>query len=63
MNMVNVFSIVGAVALAVIVFAIAVFVVGAILTAWEYAKSPRAQMTKELEDDGSIDANRMTLGT
>ena len=50
-------------ALAVIVIAIAVFVVGAILTAWEYAKSPRAQMTKGLEEDGSIDENRMALGT
>ena len=55
MNMVNVFSIVGAVALAVIVIAIAVFVVGAILTAWEYAKSPRALMAEELEDNGTIE--------
>ena len=61
--MVNVFSIVGAVALAVIMIAIAVFVVGAILTAWEYAKSPRAQMAKELEDDGSIGMNTMSVRT
>ena len=59
--MVNVFSIVGVVALAVIMIAIAVFVVGAILTAWEYAKSPRAQMAKELEDDGSIGMNTMSV--
>ncbi len=61
--MVNVFSIVGVVALAVIMIAIAVFVVGAILTAWEYAKSPRAQMAKELEDDGSIGMNTMSVRT
>ncbi len=61
MNMVNVFSIVGVVALAVIMIAIAVFVVGAILTAWEYAKSPKAQMEKERDDDGCIGVNRMAV--
>ena len=59
----NVFLIVGIVVLAVIVVAIVVFVAGAVLTAWSYAKSPRGQMAKELEDDGSIDMNTMAVRT
>ena len=63
MAVTNVFLIVGVVVLVVIVVAIVVFVAGAVLTAWEYAKSPRAQMAKELEDDGSIGMNTMSVMT
>ena len=55
MNVTNVFLIVGIVVLAVIVVAILVFVAGAVLTAWTYAKSPQAQMAEELEDNGSTE--------
>ena len=51
----NVFLIVGAAVLAVIMVAILVFVGGAVLTAWTYAKSLQAQMAEELEDNGSIE--------
>lgn len=55
MNVMNVFLIVGVAVLAVIVVAILVFVAGAVLTAWTYAKSPQAQMAEELEDNGTIE--------
>lgn len=55
MGFTSFFLIVGAVALAVVVIAIVVLVVGAVLTAWEYAKSPRAQMAEELEDEGTTE--------
>ncbi len=51
----NLFLIVGAVALVVIVVAVLLFVGGAVMTAWTYAKSPQAQMAEELEDNGTID--------
>ena len=51
----NALLIVGAAVLAVIVVAIVVFVAGAILTAWTYAKSPQSQMAEELEDNGAIE--------
>lgn len=44
------FLIAGGVVLVGIVAVIAFFVSCAILTAWEYAKSPRAQMTKKSLD-------------
>ena len=55
MNVMNVFLIVGIAVLAVIVVAVVVFVAGAVLTAWTYAKSPQAQMAEELEDNGTIE--------
>lgn len=51
----NFFLIVGGVSLVVIVAVIVFFVLGSILTAWTYAKSPQAQMTEELEDNGTIE--------
>ena len=51
----SVFLIGGAVALSVVVIAIAFLVVGAVITAWTYAKSPQAQMAEELEDNGTIE--------
>ncbi len=51
----NLFLIVGAVVLVVIVVAVLLFVGGAVLTAWTYAKSPQAQMAEELEDNGTIE--------
>ena len=53
--MTNILLIVGFGALAVIVIGVAFFVVGAVLTAWTYAKSPHAQMVEELEDNGTIE--------
>ena len=53
--MTNILLIVGFGALAVIVIGVAFFVVGAVLTAWTYAKSPHAQMAEELEDNGTIE--------
>ena len=53
--MVNVLLIVGGAVLIVIVAAVALFVFCSILAAWEYAKSPMAQMAEELEDNGSIE--------
>ena len=47
--------IIGVAVLAMILLAVAFFVVGAVLTAWTYAKSPHAQMAEELEDNGSIE--------
>ena len=38
-----------------ITVAVVIFVAGAILTAWTYAKSPQAQMAEELEDNGTIE--------
>ena len=55
MSMTNVLMIVGIAVLAVIVVAVLFFFVGAVLTAWMYAKSPQAQMAEELEDNGSIE--------
>ena len=49
--MMNVFLIVGAAVLAVIVVAVLFLIV----SAWAYAKSPRVQMAEELEDNGSIE--------
>ena len=51
--MMNVFLIVGAAVLAVIVVAV-LFFVG---SAWAYAKSSRAQIAEELEDNGSIEGS------
>ena len=53
--MTNILLIVGLGALAVIAVAVVIFVAGAVLTAWTYAKSPQAQMTEELEDNGTIE--------
>ena len=53
--MTNILLIVGFGALAVIAVALVIFVAGAGLTAWTYAKSPQAQMTEELEDNGTIE--------
>lgn len=53
--MTNVLLIIAAVVLAVILIAVLLFVAGAFLTAWTYAKSPHAQMAEELEDNGTID--------
>lgn len=53
--MTNILLIVGLGALAVIAVAVVIFVAGAVLTAWAYAKSPQAQMTEELEDNGTIE--------
>ena len=55
MSLMNALLIVSIVALAVIVVAILVFVSGAVLTAWTYAKSPQSQMAEELEDNGTIE--------
>ena len=41
--------------LAVIVFAVVIFVASADLTSWTYAKSPHTQMAEELEDNGTIE--------
>ena len=48
MSITNLFLAVGVAVLAVIVVAIVVFVAGAVLTAWSYAKSPRGQIAEEL---------------
>lgn len=48
--MTNILLIVGVGALAVSVVAGVILVPGAALTAWTYAKSPRAQMTKKSLD-------------
>ena len=53
--MTNILLIVGLGALAVSAVAVVIFVAGAVLTAWTYAKSPQAQMTEELEDNGTIE--------
>ena len=53
--MTNVLLIIGVAVLAVIAVAVVLFVAGAVLTAWTYAKSPRAQMAEELEDNGTIE--------
>lgn len=55
MNFVNVLLIIGGTILGVILIAVAFFVFCAVLYAWEYAKSPAAQMAEELEDNGSIE--------
>lgn len=51
----NILLIIGIGAVAVIVVAVVIFVAGAVLTAWTYAKSPQAQMAEELEDNGTIE--------
>lgn len=51
----NILLIIGIGALAVILIAVLLFVAGAILTAWTYAKSPQAHMAEELEDNGTIE--------
>lgn len=53
--MTNILLIVGLGALAVIAVAVVIFVAGAVLTAWTYAKSPQAQMAEDLDDNGSIE--------
>ena len=53
--MTNILLIVGLGALAVIAVAVVIFVAGAVLTAWTYAKWPEAQMSEELEDNGTIE--------
>ena len=53
--MTNILLIIGIGAVAVIVVAVVIFVAGAVLTAWTYAKSPQAQMAEELEDNGTIE--------
>lgn len=53
--MTNILLIVGLGALAVIAVAVVIFVAGAVLTAWTYAKSPQAQMTEELEDNSTVE--------
>ena len=53
--MTNVLLIIAAVVMAVILIAVLLFVAGAVLTAWTYAKSPQAQMAEELEDNGTIE--------
>lgn len=53
--MTNVLLIVGLGALAVIAVAVVIFVAGAVLTAWTYAKSPQAQMAEVLEENGTIE--------
>lgn len=47
--MTNILLMVGLGALAVIAVAVVIFVAGAVLTAWTYAKSPQAKMAEELE--------------
>ena len=55
MNVINVLLIgIGAI-LVVIVVAVALFIFCSVLAAWEYAKSPMAQMAEELEDNGTIE--------
>ena len=51
----KVLLIAGVAILAVIVVAIVVFVAGAVLSAWAYAKSPQSRMAEELEDNGTIE--------
>ena len=46
---------VGGVILTGIVGVVAFFILGAVLAAYEYAKSPQAQMAEELEDNGTIE--------
>ena len=53
--MIKLLLIIGVAVLAMILLAVAFFVVGAVLTAWTYAKSPQAQMAEELEDNGTIE--------
>lgn len=53
--MTNILLIIGIGAVAVIVVAVVIFVAGAVLTAWTYAKSPYAQMAEELEDNSTIE--------
>lgn len=55
MSTTNIFLIAGVAVLAVIVVAVLFFVGGAVLSAWTYAKSPQAQMSEELEDNGTIE--------
>ena len=61
MSFASILLIVGGVILVGIVAVVAFYVLSAILTAWEYAKSPKAQMEKELDDDGCIGVNRMAV--
>ena len=49
--------IIGVAVLAVILLAVAFFVVGAVLTACTYAKNTQAQVAEELEDDGMIEVS------
>lgn len=51
----KVLLIVGGVAMVGIMAVVAFFVFCAVLTAWEYAKSPGVQMAEELEDNGTIE--------
>lgn len=53
--MTNVLLMIGVAVLAVIVVAVVLFVAGAVLTAWTYAKSPQTQMAEELEGNGSME--------
>lgn len=61
MSFTSILLIVGGVVLVCAAAVVAFFVLGAILTAWEYAKSPKAQMEKELDDGGCIGVNRMAV--
>ena len=61
MSFTNLILIAGGVILLGIVAFVAFYVLGAILTAWEYAKSPSAQMAKELEDNGCVEVNGMAV--
>ncbi len=53
--MIKLLLIIGVAVLAVIMLVVVIFVAGAVLTAWTYAKSPQAQMAEELEDNGTIE--------
>ena len=61
MSFASILLIVGGVILVGIVAVVAFYVLSAILTAWEYAKSPSAQMAKELEDNGCVEVNGMAV--
>lgn len=55
MSLTGILLIVGGVILIGIVGVVAFFILGAVLAAYEYAKSPQAQMAEELEDNGTIE--------
>ena len=55
MSFTGILLIVGGVILIGIVAVVAFFVLGAVLAAYEYAKSPMAQMAEELEDNGTFE--------
>ena len=55
MSFTGILLIVGGVILIGIVGVVAFFILGAVLAAYGYAKSPMAQMAEELEDNGTIE--------